>query len=360
MKKNRTLILLLVGLMSLIGVMVPTKVQAAGLPFSVNPQMPAEQRQTTNSYFDVVVAAGKQTKLVVKLQNQTDKAVKVKATITTAQTNDNGQVDYTVKRSTDPTLTYQLPDLIKAPTTLTLPAKSTVDYTGILTMPATNFAGLIAGALVFSPVETEKATVKEKISVKNQYRYAIAVVARTVDQVWQPKMAIGAAQIRQDDYHNTIAIPIANTSTTFLNQLRVEVSAVNIKTGKKYQRAVSKMQMAPNSNFKYRLKLPEDPNAGKYQVKTQAYFVNDDQGQYQAADGQHYRYRVDNSSTVNLTSERSRKMAATIKQAKGGTPWFVYAIWSGFAVLILTIVILVIVLIRTRRKKGGGRSDEKS
>ncbi|WP_261805982.1 DUF916 domain-containing protein [Lapidilactobacillus luobeiensis] len=360
MKKNRSFILPLAFAVLLMVLMIPTKVQAAGLPFSVSPQLPSEQREKTSSYFDVIVGTGQQTRLVVQLKNETDQTVKVKASVATAQTNDSGQVAYGIKQKTDTTLKYQLPDLVKGPATVTLPANETVAYTATLTMPTQHFAGLVAGAFIFSPVTAQTTEAQKGLAIKNEFRYAITVIARDVDQVWLPQLKLGAAQIRQDESQNTIAVPLNNVSATFLNQLHVETKAVNTTTGKKYQRTVSKMQMAPNSHFYYRLKLPTDPDAGKYRVETKAYYVRDSQGHYQATDGQRYRYQETSSNTVTLTQARKRQLQSKIKQAQGGTPWFVYAIGIGFGVLILIILILVIILLRLRRKKRGGRSDEVS
>ncbi|MFD1393937.1 WxL protein peptidoglycan domain-containing protein [Lacticaseibacillus jixianensis] len=350
MKRSRLFILSALAASLLMALVIPMKVQADGLPFSVSPVQSKLQRDPKESYYDVVVGAGKSTPLQTKLVNSTNKPVKVNVTVTAAQTNDNGAVDYSLSQKRDATLRHDLADALQGPKTVTLPAKATVTYTATLHMPAVD--GLMVGALTFSPADQGGTKTKQgQLSIVNKFQYQIAVITRNTNRTWQPKLRLQQAQIRQDQYRNTIAVPVHNPSGTFLNQLRIEASATNQASGKHYQRTQKDMQMAPNSHFYYRLALPQNAQAGKYEVTTKAYYVKDPSGKYVAADGTHYQYARTQKSAATLTAAKARQLNRKIQQAKGGTPWFVYAIFGVIGVLVLIIIALVVVLVKKRHKQ---------
>ncbi len=349
MKINRLFVLAVSLMILLMALIIPTKVQADSLPFSVQTVLPDEQRDTSESYFDVVVASGKTAALTVKLKNTTNKAVKVDVKINAAQTASSGIVDYNPAKVAA-NLPYKLTDYLKGKTAVTIPASGTYVYKATLTMPQKTMNGLMVGGLIFSPAtDDSESTQKSGVSVTNKYNYVIAVIARDTDRTWSPSMTLGAATIKQTNYQNTVAVPITNTSGTFLNQLHVETTAVNQTTGKKYHRTASDMQMAPNSTFDYAVNLPKKAQAGQYKVQTKAYFVKNASGKYQDASGTHYQYMKMSATTVTLTAKKAKAMTNKLKVTKVGTPWYVYAIIGAFVVLMLVIVGLVILLLRRKK-----------
>lgn len=248
MKRFRLLTLSALAASLLMALMIPMKVQADSLPFSVSPIQSKAQRDPKESYYDVIVAAGKTMPIQAKLVNSTNKPVKVNVKVTAAQTNDGGTLDYTLGQKRDATLKHDLADALRGPKTVTLPAKGTLTYTATLHMPAVD--GLMVGALTFSPANQPSSTAKTgRMTIVNKFQYQIVVVTRNTNRTWQPKLQLQKVQIRQDQYRNSIAIPVHNPSGTFLNQLRIEASAENTSTGKHYKRTQKDMQMAPNSHF---------------------------------------------------------------------------------------------------------------
>ncbi|MGF2942219.1 WxL protein peptidoglycan domain-containing protein [Enterococcus xiangfangensis] len=349
MRLKRPSVLTLVLGILLIALMVPVKVQAASLPFSIRPVIPQAQRDTSESFFDVVVAPSESTELQAQLVNNTDQQIQIQVKVNTAQTSDNGIVVYGAKEQKD-TAQYSLTDYLKGPDKITIPAKGTYLYTAQLTMPTNQLPGVMAGALTFSPSnQTDTTEDKSGLSVVNQYNYEIAVITRNVNQTWQPELKIGQAKIQQHEYQNTLAVPLQNISATFLNQLHVKTQAINLTTGKKYQRTADSIQMAPNSQFDYRLELPS-ATAGKYRVTTNAYYVKSSTGEYKDSAGETYKYKLSQESTLIVSPEKAKKLNKKSDQAKGGRPWMIYAIIAGFALLILIIILLLILLLRKNRK----------
>lgn len=348
--KNLMKTVLVGGLALLFVGMMPVKVKAAGLPFSVAPQTPSTQRIKSEGYFDVVVGAGKSTPLQVNLQNHAAHAIKVNVAINVAQTNDNGQVDYTLPQKKDATLTTDFSSLVKGKKQIQIPAKSTYHYVARLTMPTHALTGVVAGGLVFTPATTHQNT-GSGLTIHNRYTYSIAVVARQQNKTWAPKLTIAPVTVQQQAARVTLAVPLHNVASTYLNQLRVESQATNLTTGKVVKRTVSDRQMAPNSHFYYQLALPKKVVAGKYQVTTHAYYVKDQQGTYAASDGQHYRYQQQRTSQVKISQKQADRMNQRTKERQGGTPWFVYAVIIGFVVLVLIIAGLIFLLVHRKRSE---------
>ncbi|MFC4652935.1 WxL protein peptidoglycan domain-containing protein [Lactococcus nasutitermitis] len=361
MKIKRLLKIAILIAVFFVGVVFPIKGQAEGLPFSVRPLEPSTQRDNTETFFDLILAPNKSTALQVDLINNTDKPIKVKVAMTQAQTSDSGIVDYKLPQKRDESLKSDIADYFKGPKQVVIPAKQTYRYTGTLTMPAIKLPGIIAGGLTFTPVETtDSAQKKQGLSVKNQYNYEIATIARNVNQSWLPILKIGKATITQHSYQNTITLPMQNPAPTFLNQLEITTNAINLLTGKTYIRTNSDMQMAPNSHFFYRLELPAKVETGKYKVQTVAYFVKNSNGKYQDANGTHYQYKETSTTTLTLSAQKAQKLQQKLKKAKGGTPWFIYAIWIVIVllVLILLVFIIFIILLMKKRKEKKEKDDE--
>lgn len=331
---------------------IPVKVHAASSGFSVQPVTSKLQRDKSEPYFDVIVKPSQSTNLNVKLVNHTKKAIQVKVAIHPAQTNNNGIVDYNGLQKKDNTLRYDLSQYLKGPKKVTVPANSQQTYSAKLTMPKNQLPGLMAGGLTFSPVNYTTSTKKSsKLSIVNRFSYGIAVITRNKNRTWQPQLKIGQATVTQQQAKNAISVPMHNVKATYLNQLKVNVTATNKRTHKVYKRTADAMQMAPNSHFAYQVKLPNNVAAGRYLVNTTTYYVKDQTGQYTDSTGTHYKYKLTSASDVVVTAKQSKDLQQRAKQARGGTPWFVYAIIALVVVLLIIIGTLVTLLIKKRSKK---------
>lgn len=352
MTRKRFLESLVAFVMMTMLMIIPVTVHAASSGFSVQPITSKAQRDKSESYFDVIVKPNQSTDLKVKLVNRTKQAIQVKVAVHSGETNDNGMVDYSGLQKKDNTLRYDLSQYLKGPKKVTVPANSQQIYTAKLTMPENQLPGLMAGGFTFSPMNYSTATKKSaKLSITNRFSYGIAVVTRNQDRTWQPQLKIGQATVTQQQAKNAIAVPMHNVKATFLNQLKVNVTATNKRTHKVYKRAADAMQMAPNSHFTYQVKLPNNVAAGRYLVSTTAYYVKDQTGQYTDSTGTHYKYKLTSASDVVVTAKQSKDLQQRAKQARGGTPWFIYAIIALVVVLLIIIGTLVTLLIKKRSKK---------
>lgn len=353
-KENQLKKLLMALLLLLIGSFFfrPQTIQAAGLPFQVMPVLPSNQREPDEAYFDIIAPANSQTKLQLKVKNITTQPVKIRVKFVTLQTNNNGQLDYNMKQTRDHTLTYDANQLISGDQQLTLPANSTTIYEAQLRMPASNYDGIIAGGLVLEPITAAAKVKKGQIGITNRFSYAVPVIARNEDKTWLPKLQLASSKLVQIDYHNQLKTRLNNPSVTFVNQLRVEQVVTNLNTKKVYRKSTSKMQMAPNSHFDYRLTLPEKIPTGTYQVVTTAYYVKAKRAGYLAGNQQRYQYRQKSVNQVVVTKQQSRKLNQQITQSKtGGYHWVIYAVVGAIIALLLIIIGLLIYIVHNRKQQ---------
>ncbi len=329
----------------------PTVIQASGLAFQVVPITPANQRPQAKGYFDFIASAGSETILKIKLKNVTNKSVQVNINPASMQTSNNGVLDYSMSQKKDQTLAYDVAKLIKGDKSIVIPANSSVIYTAKLEMPAQKYNGIIAGGLVLTSPSAPVKTQKGQIGITNRFSYAVPVIARNENKTWLPMLQLTTSKILQVDYRNQLQIRVNNPSPTFVNQLRIEQVATNLATKKVYRKTTSNLQMAPNSHFYYRLALPEKVPAGTYQVKTTAYYVKNQQGDYLAGNQQHYQYRQQATNQVVLTKQQARKLNREITKAKsGGYRWLIYAIIAGVTLLILIIIGLLIYIWHSKKR----------
>ncbi|QBO36383.1 DUF3324 domain-containing protein [Periweissella cryptocerci] len=267
MKKLFASIIATLGMFTL----MTTTVSANQFNFAVEPQLPKNQINKKHSYFDLKVAPNQKQTLEVKLKNDTDKPVVVEAQINTAKTNSNGVVEYNSdKLKLDKSLPVAIKDILTAPETITIPAKSAKNLNLALKMPAKQFKGVLAGGITFKEVSTTKEAAKKKgVSIVNKYAYVVGVVLREENTPVAATMTMPKAYAGQVNFRNNIIAELHNTSAKYINQVEV-TSKIYKKNGTKalYSNKKNQLQMAPNAIMDYPTSLGgQRLQAGKYTIK---------------------------------------------------------------------------------------------
>ncbi|MFH7315758.1 DUF916 and DUF3324 domain-containing protein [Weissella cibaria] len=333
-----------------------TTVHAAQADLNVTPVQAASQRDKSESFFNLVLQPNQSENLSVKLQNTTKKDMVVDAQAAPASTSNSGIVQYDNQAKLDPSLVYNVNKLVQAPDKITIPAGQTVTYTAKLTMPGATLPGMVSGALIFEPETGEKATTGQgSMGIVNKFQYTVGILARNENRTWEPDLTFAGVATKNEAGTTNIAIKMRNTTSTYLNQLAVEATVT--KDGKTYARKQRDMQMAPNSNFSYLVPLKENATAGKYTMKTTAYYVKDSAGQYQDGTGQRYRYKKTYTNDVTLTSQQAKKLNADIKQAAGGVPTSIIAGISAIVVLVAAVFGMIFLMMKRRKRADSRMAD---
>jgi len=160
----------------------------------------------------------------------------------------------------DPTLVYNLGDLIQTPDVVTLEPGETKELFLNLTLPDESFEGLLAGGIRIEEVtKEEEATQQEGVAIKNKFSYLIGVVVSNDRSIVTPDLELLDVFADQLNYRNVFSATLQNFTPTFVNQL--EVNAQIREHGNDeilYEAHRTGMQMAPNSHFHFPISLNGD------------------------------------------------------------------------------------------------------
>jgi len=276
-KRCNKCIWLLVVVIILLGVLSPVSVQAKTTPnnnigFSVVAQLPDNQIDMKNSFFDLKMKSGQQQTLKVKIYNATKRDIKVKTGLRTAYTNNNGVIEYmTPATKFDSSLRYRLDKVtqVEGDSVVTVPANDSKVVMAKVKMPTTNFEGVMLGGWYFRKVD-EKVTsnVKESLNVKNQYAYVIGM-KYSFGKAPQPELTLTNVTSGLENYRQSIFVNLRNPSAVIIPDVKLTTVITNRAT-KKLVKSVKKsdVQMAPNSGYQYPILTGNTGlKAGKYHLR---------------------------------------------------------------------------------------------
>lgn len=260
---------LITVLVAMLGLSISLPASANQITFGAEANLPASQVNKSVNYFDLKLKPGATETATVTVENGTNKEVKIKPKVTTATTNMNGVVEYSKTGKADKTLKYKISDYVK-PTQkeVVLAAKESKKITLEFKMPNHKLNGVLAGGLQLQDQNAlaKKSKAKSGTSVQNQYAYVIGIVMRQSTKKVTPQLKLGAVTPTQENYRNVINSTIRNVSPTYVNKLSVNAKVKKQNSDKVvYTQKTTNMQMAPNSVFKYPLRLNgEKLKAGDY------------------------------------------------------------------------------------------------
>ncbi len=335
----------LVVVIILLGVLLPISVQAKTTPnnnigFSVVAQLPDNQVDMKNSFFDLKMRSEQQQTLKVKIYNATKRDIKVKMGIHTAYTNNNGVIEYmTPATKFDSSLRYRLDKVtqIEGDSVVTVPANDSKVVMAKVQIPTTNFEGVMLGGWHFRKVE-EKVTsnVKESLNIKNQYAYVIGM-KYSFGKAPQPELTLTNVTSGLENYRQSIFVNLRNPSAVIIPDVKLTTVITNRAT-KKLVKAVKKsgVQMAPNSSYQYPILTGNTGlEAGKYHLRM-------------VAKNKAHQWVFEKDFTI--TAKEAKKYARESVDTKVISPyWFVLI--GAFLMLIVGGVLVWLVIVIKRRKQ---------
>ncbi|MEY8515088.1 DUF916 and DUF3324 domain-containing protein [Lactococcus taiwanensis] len=355
-------------LMTLLIVAFGTRVALAdGANFNVVPNLPENQISKNSGYFDLFMKPGESQDLTIKLSNTTSKAITVDTTFSNATTADSGLAVYVPStKPKDKSLVRDISDYVTIDKQVKIPADSTVEVKAKVKMPEESFKGVMAGGFTFKQVESEtdqaNSSKKTSVTVKNEYRYVIALVMRQSEESVAPSLALNTVKASQVNSRNVIQANLSNSAPAYLSQLNVS-STVTSKTDSQlsYTYNNSAMQMAPNSNFDLAIPVSKqgDLNGGssaalkpgKYHLHLIAYGEKSTDGKYETTvDGNKvkYKYKWEFDKDFEVTSSEAEKLNKTDPTVEKQN--FNWLIIIGIIIIIL-LIILIFLLFKKRKKE---------
>ncbi|MGX7125220.1 DUF916 and DUF3324 domain-containing protein [Enterococcus viikkiensis] len=348
--------------------LVGDKSAAAEFHFSVLPQIPENQRDTTNSYFDVLLQPDQRQDLSVLLRNETDKPVVVEVGVASATTNSNGVVEYSqnaIKK--DVSLLYDLKELVKAPSEVTIPPHADIKYALTVHMPNMTFSGILAGGLTFKEKRSE-ATDSQRfnqkgLAIKNEYSYAVALLLRQREEELAPDLKLLTASAGQVNARNVIQANLQNPKASYLNQLvcRTRITKLNSKK-KTYVNTQANLQMAPNSNFNLTIPIEEALDSGKYVIQVEAYGNKTKRGSFTLKNNdktENYHYHWSLQKEFEVKVEDAREWNASDVTIKESDHVFVDYLRIGWIVLVVILLGVIFIWGKQRKATADQRHSRK-
>ena len=250
MKKIKWLLTLLAGASMLAFVQI---VHAENVDFSVAANLPANQVDTQNSYFDLWMKPKQVQKLTLTVSNQSTETKTVTVSPNTATTNQNGVIDYShhdVKPDQSQKISVQ--KLISGPKKIDIPAKSQQQISYQLKMPAKSFDGVLLGGFYVTAQPNKVTSTHQKagVSLNNQFAYVIGLQLRENRKTIKPVVKLGKITPKTINLYPAVEADIHNPTGTILHNLTVQTKIS--QNGKILHEAVKKgVSMAPNSSFQY-------------------------------------------------------------------------------------------------------------
>ncbi|WP_447408446.1 WxL protein host-binding domain-containing protein [Weissella confusa] len=215
--------------------------------------------------------------------------------------------------------------------------------------PDNGISGVMAGGVTFTAegqadVNSQNAT----MNFNTEVGYTVAVLNRTSSSILVPNLTIGKASARVIASEAAISMQLINNTQTFLNSLYMRVSIVGPR-GTYLQREASNMQMAPNSQFNYKVWAGEqDLPAGNYTVTAVGYYGREDGLRYDAPNGKRYAYRTYSKMNLTIsdkTADKLHNQNAMLRKSIFWQPLF----WMTIGVAVVLIVFFIWLLTRRRR-----------
>lgn len=228
-----------------------------------------DDTDTNNSTWELNTKPGKVLQGSVSVQNASDAAAKFTVSMEQARTNDQVNIMYLsggTNKSLDPNMKFS--NLAKVDgkdnTTVTVPAKTTVQVPITLTMPAKEFDGYVLGAVVVNK-ELPKGYKVEGV-VTNRFVYVKTV--QITESIVNPTAVLTndkKGSVKVSDGRQIFQLPIQNNVPSYIGNMSLKAKVTYKSTGDTVLTDSQKNRsVAPNSSFTYQIPSERVMKAGKY------------------------------------------------------------------------------------------------
>ncbi|MBO0470289.1 DUF916 domain-containing protein [Enterococcus sp. DIV0242_7C1] len=287
------------------------------------------------SYFDLLVTPGEEQQVAIKLNNASDKMIKLKVSPNTAKTTSNGTVDYSgMELENTPNLIASFEEITSKEQIVELAGNSEKVVTFTIKIPKKPFEGIILGGFYIQEIdEEETVSSKEGIHIANQFSMIIGCQMRMSEE--SVKKNFSLEKIYLDNYggYFTVVTDIHNNASQLISfySLLGEIQNDQGETIHKFRKDT--FSMAPNSIFS----LPEridnsklDP--GEYVMKIDIHSRGEEQ------------WKLQKKFTIQ-SDAKDKVLEKSIDRKKTQINWLLLTI-----VLIISITVLLI-LIQLKKHK---------
>ncbi|MGM0219440.1 DUF916 and DUF3324 domain-containing protein [Enterococcus sp. AZ126] len=293
-------------------------------------------------YFDLRMSPEQKQTVEIELYNMTDGELGVDLSVHSAKTNSNGVIEYgPAKIEKDPSLKYDIGDIVKVPETVTLAPKETKKVPVDISMPKESFDGQLSGGIYLqkSETEAEKKASESANGVVNKYAFIIGMLLSETDTKIQPELALNKVYAGSSNYRNAFLINFSNLEPTYVEGMTVDARI--FKKGSDeilYDSKKENYRMAPNTQMTFPVNLNGEQFApGDY-----------DSHIVVTAGDKKWEWKESFSITQKDADKYNAQDVSLIQDR--GINWVMIAMIAG-GVLVLLFVIFIVVRTTSKKKK---------
>lgn len=245
---------------------------AADMAYSVKANLPENQRNNEHTYFDLFMQPKQKQTISITFENHSENPIELEVNYHTAQTNDNGVIDYKgTKEKKDSSLAYDLKELIIGDQTVKLNSKEKKEVPYTITMPEQKIEGILLGGFHIHKKDKEAST-NQKVQIKNDYSYVIGLQLTETEQKVTPELKLNTVEPGLDNYRTTLFANLQNTTATMITDMTVTAEVYKENDTQVLHKTVKNNQsMAPNSNYNFPISWDNQAfQPGKYTLKLNA------------------------------------------------------------------------------------------
>lgn len=240
--------------------------------FSFEVIRPENQINPEVTYFDLLMNPGQKQTIKIKMNNDTDKEMKVSLKLNGAKTNSNGVVEYGPSQiKEDASVKYKFTDVVKAPEKITLDPNSSETVGIDISMPETSIEGYLAGGIQLQEVTDEGVESESNQGmVINKFAYLVGILLSESDTSGlAPDLSLNKVYPGLNNYSNSIFVNFSNVMPVYVDDMTVDVQIMKKKSDEVlYDSKKANMRMAPNTFIDFPISLNgEKMVAGNYRAK---------------------------------------------------------------------------------------------
>ncbi|WP_207696224.1 hypothetical protein DOK67_0002044 [Enterococcus sp. DIV0212c] len=321
---------------------IGTPALAADMEYSISANIPENQVDKSQTYFDLRMKPGQKQDLTLNVSNAGDKEITLNIIPNVATTNQNGVIDFSEKdKAIDSSLKYPLTKLLSKEQKVTLAPKENKVVSFSLQMPEEELLGKIVGGFyVYKDESGEKDKKSEGgVQITNKYAMVVGIQLTEKDDPVAPELKLNTIQPSLLNYRTAITANLQNTQPTFVNDLKV-VAKVSKKGSKEviHQTTKEEMAMAPNSNFDFPISWDnQEITPGKYSLELVA-STKDNEWKF--------------SKDFEINSKEAKKLTEeAIEVKKEPNYWLIGGIIAGIILVILIVILVIVKIIKEKQRK---------
>lgn len=294
--------------------------------YSVSPLFSEHQSEGVDNFFDIVWTPGVEELFDVRISNNSKHKQIYSIQVNKARTNKNGIVDYSNNKTEKSAIKYKLTEMIKMPKEVTVEAHSSVTVNGIINFEDKDFNGiLMAGIHVSEKRETTKTE-----AISNSVAYNIPFVVRgNRDDRPKPILELKAVNLEKNSSTNyALNVSLDNKKANLMKDVTF-VANIKNEQGESIIKQESKLDITPETNFIYPIKLTSNLKPGNYKLELKATHNNKNKWEF------------------NKSFEISKQEAKAIKEEydyKNDNVW----IYIGVGLVFLAALSYIIIIRRKR------------